>query len=81
MEWMQVLTNLLSVGAPMAGAVYIFYSITSSRIDRMETFHREDINRMDANFIRMEEKFVRIEEKFVRMDEKWERLFERLLID
>jgi hypothetical protein len=62
MEWMQVLTII----AATVGSTYAFYMITADRINRMENFHREDINRMD--------------DKFTKIDEKWERLFEKLLI-
>ena len=58
------LLNTFSIITPIIGAVYVFYSTTLSRIDRMEDFHREDM--------------VRIDERFIRMDKKWERLFEKL---
>lgn len=64
MDWIQFLTNLLAVGTPMAGTVYIFYSITSNRIDRMEEHHREDMIRMDDKWERLFEKLLINEKSF-----------------
>ncbi len=63
MEWMQVLTII----AATVGSTYAFYMITAERINRMETFHREDIKSMD--------------EKMIKIDEKWERLFSLFVQD
>lgn len=62
MDWMQVLTIIVAT----VGSTYAFFMIIKERIDRMETFHREDM------------KAFRDEFKII--DEKWERLFERLLV-
>lgn len=60
---MQVLTII----AATVGSTYAFYMITAERINRMETFHREDIKSMD--------------EKMIKIDEKWERLFSLFVQD
>lgn len=51
---MQVLTII----AATVGSTYAFYMITSERIDRMEAFHREDMNRMDEKWERLFEKLL-----------------------
>ncbi len=66
MDWTQTFTIIGSTWGSMVAVWYAFYKITDKRIDRMEQYHREDMNRMDNNH--------------KEMDLKWERLFERLLL-
>jgi len=73
MEWVQVLTIIAST----LGGVYVFFMITAERINRLEQFHREDIQKMDDKLQHMDEKWTDI---IKNMDSKWERLFERLLV-
>jgi len=43
MEWMQVYTIIgTTLGGTLASLLF-FYVITAKRMDRMETFHREDM--------------------------------------
>ena len=51
---MQVLTII----AATVGSTYAFYMITERRIDKMETFHREDMKSMDSKWERLFEKFI-----------------------
>lgn len=54
MDWMQILTII----AATVGSTYAFYMITERRIDKMETFHREDMKSMDSKWERLFEKFI-----------------------
>lgn len=54
MEWLQTFTIISSV----IGAVYVFYHITKERIDRMEDYHRADIQHMDAKWERLFERLL-----------------------
>lgn len=71
------LLNTFSIVTPVIGAVYVFYSITVSKIDRMEDFNSQYMVRMEQ-FHREDIKSHK--EDMVRIDEKWERLFEKLLV-
>lgn len=54
MDWMQVLTII----AATVGSTYAFFMITKERIDRLEGFHREDMNRMDEKWERLFERLL-----------------------
>jgi hypothetical protein len=58
MEWMQVLTIIVAA----VGSTYFFYLITAERINRMEDFYRQHMNRMDDKWERLFEKLL-IQEK------------------
>ena len=49
MDWMQTYT----IVSTTLGACFFLYLITSRIIDRMEAFHREDMNRMDEKWERL----------------------------
>ena len=54
MDWGQILT----VTAPVIGAVYAFYTIVDKKIDVHRAEHREDIKNMDAKWERLFEHFI-----------------------
>lgn len=55
--------SILTILTVTVGSTYAFYMITDARVNRMETFHREDTMRMDEKWERLFEKLLIQENK------------------
>ena len=58
MDWTQTYTIISTTLGRTLAACLFFYVITSKRMDRMETFHREDMKSMDSKWERLFEKLL-----------------------
>lgn len=78
MDWLPFTAIIVTIVVPTIGSVYIFYKLTTARMDKMEIFHREDMKEIKESNKLMDEKwerlFTRMDEKLNSMNDKWERL-------
>lgn len=58
MDWTQVFTIIGTILPATIGCTYIFYANLKSDMLKIETFHREDMIRMDEKWERLFERLL-----------------------